>query len=120
MHDAYTAAGAVWASDCGWEVPAWFAPRGVKGEDRYSYRRANYFSHVGAECRAVREAVGLMNLTSLAKYEISGPGAEPFLDWFLANRLPESIGGIRLCHHLTDNAGIAGEFSVTRLGPQHF
>ncbi len=120
VHDAYTAAGAVWASDCGWEVPAWFAPRGVKGEDRYSYRRANYFSHVGGECRAVREAVGLMNLTSLAKYEISGPGAESFLDWFLANRLPESIGGIRLCHHLTDNAGIAAEFSVTRLGPQHF
>ena len=41
VHDAYAAAGAVWASDQGWELPAWFAPQGVEPIDRYSYRRAN-------------------------------------------------------------------------------
>ena len=120
VHDAYTAAGAVWASDQGWELPAWFAPRGVEPVDRYSYRRANWFHHVGAECRAVRETAGLMNLSHLAKFEVSGPGAEAFLDRFFANRLPPEPGRVRLCHHLTARGGIAAECTVTRLGDERF
>ena len=120
VHDAYTAAGAVWASDQGWELPAWFAPRGVEPVDRYSYRRANWFHHVGAECRAVREAAGLMNLSHLAKFEVSGPGAEAFLDRFFANRLPPEPRRVRLCHHLTARGGIAAECTVTRLGDERF
>ena len=120
VHDAYAAAGAVWASDQGWELPAWFAPQGVEPIDRYSYRRANYFPHVGAECRAVREAAGLMNLSNLAKFEVSGPGAQSFLDRFLANRLPSTPGRVRLGHHLTAGGGIAAEYVVSRLGDEHF
>ena len=120
VHDAYTAAGAVWSSDQGWELPAWFAPHGVEAVDRYSYRRANYFPHVGAECRAVREAVGLMNLSNLAKFEVGGPGAQGFLDRFLANRLPSEPGRVRLGHHLTHGGGIAAEYVVTRLGDERF
>ena len=120
VHDAYSAAGAVWSSDQGWELPAWFAPHGVEAVDRYSYRRANYFPHVGAECRAVREAVGLMNLSNLAKFEVGGPGAQGFLDRFLANRLPSEPGRVRLGHHLTHGGGIAAEYVVTRLGDERF
>lgn len=120
VHDALTAAGAVWGSDSGWELPTWFAPPGVAAEDRYSYRRANYFSHVGEECHAVRNAAGLMNLSHLSKYEVSGPGAEAFLDWFLANRVPAATGMVRLCHHLSEHGYIAGEYTVVRLGPQRF
>ena len=120
VHDAYAAAGAVWASDQGWELPAWFAPQGVEPVDRYSYRRANYFTHVGAECRAVREAAGLMNLSNLAKFEVSGPGARGFLDRFLANRLPAAPGRVRLGHHLTAGGGIAAEYIVIRLCDERF
>ena len=120
VHDAYTAAGAVWSSDQGWELPAWFAPQGVEPIDRYSYRRANYFPHVGAECCAVREAAGLMNLSNLAKFEVSGPGARGFLDRFLANRLPSAPGRVRLGHHLTDTGGIAAEYAVIQLGDERF
>ena len=120
VHDAYAAAGAVWASDQGWELPAWFAPQGVEPVDRYSYRRANYFTHVGAECRTVREAAGLMNLSNLAKFEVSGPGARGFLDRFLANRLPAAPGRVRLGHHLTAGGGIAAEYIVIRLCDERF
>ena len=120
VHDRLTRAGACWGSDYGWEVPTWFAPNGVEAKDVYSHRRANFFPYVGEECRAVREAVGLMNVSGLAKYELSGPGAEPFLDHFLANRLPAKVGRIRLCHHLTEKGGIAAEFTVARLGDERF
>jgi dimethylglycine dehydrogenase len=120
VHDRYTKAGAVWGAVYGWEVPSWFAPEGVEAKDVYSYRRANYFPYVGEECGAVRSAVGLMNLSNIGKYELSGRGAEAFLDRFLANRLPRQVGGMRLCHHLTERGGIAAEFTVTRLGDDRF
>jgi dimethylglycine dehydrogenase len=115
VHDRYTRAGAVWGSVYGWEVPSWFAPEGVEAKDHYSYRRANDFPYVGEECRAVRRTVGLMNLSNIGKYELSGPGAEAFLDRFVANRLPPEVGRMRLCHHLTEQGGVAAEFTVTRL-----
>ena len=61
-------AGAVWGARFGWERPNWFAPDGVERYDVYSYRRSNWFSHVGDEVRTMRERVGLMELGSFAKY----------------------------------------------------
>ena len=120
VHDALARVGAVWGSEAGWELPMWFAPKGTPALDQYSFRRANYFAQVGEECQAVRNAVGLMNLSHLAKYEVWGPGAERYLDWFLANRLPSKTGRMRLCHHLTEHGHIAAEYTVLRLSRDRF
>jgi dimethylglycine dehydrogenase len=119
-HDRLTARGAAWGAVYGWEVPLWFAPEGVEPEDVWSYRKFNCLPHVAAECRAVREAAGLIEMTPMAKFEVSGPGAENWLNRILANRMPRAAGGIRLAHLLTTMGGVRAEFTVTRLDENSF
>ena len=96
------------------------APKAVEPRDDWSFRRTNYFEPVGAECRAVRQRAGLIDITSFSKFRVSGPGAEAALDRVLANRLPKAAGRIKLAHALTENGGVRSEFTVLREGPESF
>ena len=73
LYDRLASAGAQFGAAYGLEVPLWFAPPGV--EDEFSWRRSTDFDHVAAECEAVRERVGLMDISGFAKYTVSGEGA---------------------------------------------
>ena len=115
VYDRLAARGAVFGMRFGWERPNWFAPDGVERRDIFSFRRSNWFPHVGEEVRALRERVGLIELSSFAKYEVTGPGARRWLDSLLANRLPRKPGHIRLCHLLNRSGSVRSEFTVTRL-----
>ena len=117
IHDRLAARGAVFAETFGWERAKWFAPEGV--EERYSFRRTNWFDAVGEECRAVRERVGVLDLTAFSKFDVTGPDAASFLDRILANRVPGE-GRIALAHALTALGGIESEFTATRLGADRF
>ena len=119
-HGRLAALGAVWGQRYGWERPNWFAPDGVEAKDDWSFRRSNYFEPVGAECRLTRERAALIDITSFSKFEVSGPGAEAYLDRMVANRLPRTVGRIKLCHALTPSGGVRSEFTITRLGPERF
>jgi dimethylglycine dehydrogenase len=119
LYDRFRAAGAVFGVRNGWERPYWFAPPGIEPRDRPSFRRTNWFEAVGREARAVRERVGLLELSSFSKYEVSGPGAEAFLDRVCANRLPR-LGRIALSQLLTPRGTIACDVTVTRLAPRRF
>ncbi len=99
LYDRLREKGAVFGVRFGWERPLWFSKNGP-GEDEYSFRRGNWFEAVGEECRAVRSAVGVLDQTSFAKYEVSGPGAQSFLDRMCANSLPVE-GRIALTQMLT-------------------
>ena len=111
--------GAVFAETFGWERAKWFDTK-AEGE-QYSFRRNNSFKAVAEECRAVRERVGLLDLSCFAKYEISGEDAEVFLKRICANRLPKRDaessggGGVALVHMLTELGGIECEATITRL-----
>ncbi|MDQ6818407.1 MAG: FAD-dependent oxidoreductase [Actinomycetota bacterium] len=107
--------GAVFGERSGWECPLWFAPDGVAPRDRPSFRIPNWHEHVGEECRAVRRAVGILDQTSFAKFEVAGPGAEELLDRLCANRLPAELGRIVLTQMLTPCGGIECDLTVTRL-----
>jgi dimethylglycine dehydrogenase len=69
---------------------------------------------------AVHQRVGLLDLTGFAKYDISGRGAEDFLNRICANRVPSKVGGIALVHLLSPGGRIQGEMTVTRLGENRF
>ncbi len=114
------AKGAVWGQRYGWERANWFAPPGVERRDRWSFRRSNYFEHVGNEARLMREHVGLIDLTPFTKHEVTGPGAEGWLDGLVANKVPAKIGRLALCHALTRRGGIRSEFTVTKIAEQHY
>ena len=118
LHDKLLAKGCVFTEGFGWERPKWFSLDGRKEDG--TFVRNNTFEVVGAECRAVREGVGIMELPSFATFEISGPGAEAFLDRLCANRMPRREGGIVLAHALSQNGRYATEFTVTRLPGDRF
>ena len=118
IHDKLAAAGAVFAENFGWERPKWFAPPGV--EERYSFRRTNWFEPVAEECRAVRERVGVLDLSAFAKYDVTGRDAAAFLDRLCANRVPRRRGGVVLAHMLGEPGGIECEATISRLGDERF
>ena len=144
-YERMKALGAVFGTVFGWERPNWFAPPGyglgeaelkkpnvllnenhapaAPGErprEKWSFRRSNYFEHVGRECRHVHEKVGLLDMTAFAKFEVSGPGAEAWLERTLTNRVPRVAGRIALSYLLTRNGGVRSEFTVFREGEQRF
>jgi dimethylglycine dehydrogenase len=120
VHDKLDRAGAVWGQRYGWERPNWFAPEGVEAQDVWSFRRSNYFEHVGREAKLMRETCGLIDLTSFSKFEVSGPGAEAYLDRLVANVIPKKVGRMSLSHALTRRGGIRSEFTITKLGENRY
>ncbi|WP_440658186.1 GcvT family protein [Ensifer adhaerens] len=112
IYDRLKAAGAVFGASYGLETPLWFAPEGVK--DAFSWRRSTDFETVGAEARAVREGVGLMETSGFAKYAITGKGAEAWLDRMLACRIPE-VGRMALAPMLKEDGKLIGDFTLAKL-----
>jgi dimethylglycine dehydrogenase len=111
--------GAVYGVRSGWERPQWFARRGP-AEDRYSFHRSNWHRAVRDECLGVAEGVGVLDQTSFAKFEVSGPGAEAYLDRLCANRLPSRVGRIALTTMCTPRGGVECDLTVTRIGADRF
>ena len=119
-YDRLKALGAVFGQKFGWERANWFAPEGVAREDDWSFRRSKWFEHAANEARHVAEHVGLLDMTAFAKCRVSGPGAEAFLDYLLANRLPKKLGRVGLCHALNTRGGVLSEFTVIREAADSF
>jgi dimethylglycine dehydrogenase len=120
VYDKLARLGAVFGQRYGWERANWFAPDGVEAKDRWSFRRSNYFPHVGTEALRMRRAVGIIDLMPFTKHEVSGPGAEAWLDGLVANKVPTKVGRIALCHALTRRGGIRSEFTITKLADEHY
>jgi dimethylglycine dehydrogenase len=118
LHDKLRAQGCVHTETFGWERPKWFSVDGRVEE--YSYGRNNVFDVVRDEVAAVHERVGVLDLTGFAKFEVSGPQAESFLNRVCANRVPRKVGGIALVHLLSPGGRILGEMTVSRLGSDRF
>ena len=120
LYDRLTASGAIHEEIYGWERPRWFALPDQAREDVYGFRRPDWHRAVAEECGAVRERVGLMDLSGFAKLDITGPDAQPFLDRMIANRIPRRGGGIVLAHILNDRGTIEAEVTVARFGDDRF
>ncbi len=112
LYDTLLGKGCIYTEGNGWERPKWFSLD--SREEQPSFRHNNVFEVVGAECRAVRERVGILDLSSFAKYEVTGAGAEAFLNRITANRMPRRDGGITLTHFLSEAGRIAGEATITK------
>ena len=118
LYDTLKAEGAQFSQIFGWERPRWYDKSGL-GE-AYSFKRSNWWEAVRSECLAVRNEVGLMDLSTFSKFDVRGPDAHAFLDRICANKIPEKDGGIILGHLLNANGFIESEITVTRLASEHF
>ena len=119
-YDRLKAMGAVFGQKFGWERANWFAPEGVKAEDHWSFRRSDWFDHVGAEVRNVTENCGLLDMSAFAKCRVEGPGAEAFLERVIANKLPRKTGRLILAHALAPRGGVHSEFTIMRESDDSF
>ena len=120
LYDRLTSAGAVFEEVFGHERPRWFAPQGVAQKDHYSFRRNVVHDIVGAEVAAVRNGVGIMDITAFTKIEVAGEGAETMLQRLVANRLPRRVGGIALAHLLNRRGRIEIEVTIIHLAEDRF
>ena len=120
LYERLKAQGAVFGSKLGWERPNWFAPKGVEPRDIYSMGRQNWFAAVGDEHRHVREAVGIFDQSSFAKYEMTGPDALKALDWICANDVGKPAGRLTYTQLLNSRGGIEADLTVARLAEETF
>ncbi|MEL6234363.1 MAG: FAD-dependent oxidoreductase [Pseudomonadota bacterium] len=112
-HDAMTQAGATWGCTWGLETPLMFAPQGF--EETPSLRRSNAHPIVGEEVAAVRDRVGLLDISGFSRFEITGPGAEAWLNGLMATRLPKP-GRARLAVMLAPNGRLKGDLTLFNWG----
>ncbi len=112
--------GAVYEEVFGHERPRWFAGDGISQQDHYSFRRNDVHNRVALEVQAVRQRVGIMDITAFAKVVVSGPDVEIFLDRLAPNRLPKKSGGITLTHLLNRRGTIEIEVTIARLSTDRF
>ncbi|MDH4411901.1 MAG: FAD-dependent oxidoreductase [Rhizobium sp.] len=120
LYDRLKASGAVFGSKLGWERPNWFAPSGMEPRDVYSMGRQNWFDPVGLEHRHVREAVGVFDQSSFAKYELKGPDALKALDWICANDVSKPVGRLTYTQLLNSRGGIEADLTVARIEDETF
>jgi dimethylglycine dehydrogenase len=121
VHDRLDAAHAVWGVSYALEHALWFQRDAdlTPGRPRLetpTLRRSNAWPAVGEESRAVRDGVGMIETTSFAKHEFTGPGARAFLDRVLANRLPRT-GRMALSPMLNEHGRLIGDLTVAALPP---
>jgi dimethylglycine dehydrogenase len=112
--------GAVFGLNYGWEHPLWFAGAGNEVTEDYGFVRQDWFDAVGVEARALRAGVGIIDISNFGKYDVRGAGAGDWLDRVVANKVPRVEGRSCLTPLLGVRGGIAGDFTITMLGEDHY
>ena len=120
LHDALAARGAVFGEVAGWERANWFAKPGQDRAYGYSWGRQNWFDNQRTEHLAVREGVGLFDMTSFGKVRVEGPGALALLQRLCTADMDVEPGRIVYTLMLNDRAGIEADLTVTRLSDTAF
>ena len=107
--------GAVMGEIAGWERANWFANDGQEREYQYSWKRQNWFENAAAEHRAVRENVGMYDMSSFGKIRVEGPDAEKFMNYIGGGDYSVPNGKIVYTQFLNRAGGIEADVTVTRL-----
>jgi dimethylglycine dehydrogenase len=119
VYDRLKAENAVFGDYWGLEHALWFAPKGSEPIEQTTFHRSNAHASVAEECQAVRNRVGLLEISNYGKFEVSGPGAESWLMQVMANRMPAE-GRIVLTPMLSPRGKLLGDFTVAKIEPERF
>ncbi|TIN30469.1 MAG: FAD-dependent oxidoreductase [Mesorhizobium sp.] len=120
LHEHLKARGAVFGEVAGWERANWFAREGQEREYRYSWKRQNWFDNQREEHLAVRNGVGLFDMTSFGKIRVEGRDACAFLQRLCANDMDVAPGKIVYTQMLNRRGGIESDLTVSRLSETAF
>ena len=120
VHERLEAAGAHFSESSGWENVSWFAPAEVDIEYKRTYARQDWFEFHAAEHRAVRNGVGLFDLSSMSKFVVQGPGAEQALNWISGNNIAVPVGQCVYTQWMNEQGGVMADVTVTRTAENRF
>ena len=117
--------GAVFGEKNGWERVNYFEPdktwRSAGAEQReWGWGHPPYFEQVGEEHRAVRERVGLLDMTSFGKIDVRGPNALELLQRLACNNVDKPVGSLTYTQFLNEHGGIESDLTIVRLSEEHF
>ncbi|MEL6283864.1 MAG: FAD-dependent oxidoreductase [Pseudomonadota bacterium] len=115
LHEHLKARGACFGETAGWERANWYAKPGQNAEYEYSWGRQNWFENSAEEHRAVREAVGMYDMSSFGKIRAEGPDAEALLNRICGAQMAVPVGKIAYTQFLNEKGGIESDVTVTRL-----
>lgn len=115
LHDHLVAHGAVMGELAGWERANWFADAGQEPQYQYSWKRPNWFENRAREHMALRQNVGLYDMTSFGKIRVEGPDAETFLNYVCGGDMSVPAGRIVYTQMLNTTGGVEADVTVTRL-----
>ncbi|MEQ8262113.1 FAD-dependent oxidoreductase [Pseudohaliea sp.] len=120
LHDRLLAANACMGEAAGWERPNWYAPEGVKPEYEYSFGRQNWFEYSRDEHLAVRNGVGMFELSAFSKFLVQGRDACAYLNWISTNEVDVPVGGAVYTQWLNPRGTIEADLTITRMAENEF
>src|SRR5436190_1949928 len=125
LHGRLQEAGAAFGVKNGWERADHFEPgtpwrRSGADQREFGWTRPPWFRQVAEEHKAIRERVGLIDMTSFGKIEVQGPGALPLLERVACNLIDRPLGSVVYTQLLNRGGGIVADVTVTRLGDDRF
>ena len=120
LHARLAAHNACFGEAAGWERANWFAHAGVEPTYEYAWGKQNWFDCVREEHRAVRHAVGILDMSFFAKYLVQGPDAERELQRLCANDVAVPAGKIVYTQLLNKRGGIEADLTATRLADDRY
>ena len=120
LHDALVAKGACFGEVGGYERPNWFARDGAEARYQYSYKRQNWFDFHAAEHLAVRASLGVFDMSSFAKFEVTGRDAEAELQYIAAADIQMPVGDVVYTQFLDERGGINADLSIVRIEEERF
>ncbi|MDH5796996.1 MAG: FAD-dependent oxidoreductase [Paracoccaceae bacterium] len=119
VYDRLVAKGAVMGQSFGLEHALWFASGPNDAHEEPTFNRNRSHDYVAAEVKAVREAVGAIEIANFAKHRVAGPGARDWLNHMLAGRVPKP-GRVSLTPMLTPRGKLYGDLTVACLNEEEF
>ncbi|MGD8285437.1 MAG: FAD-dependent oxidoreductase [Desulfobacterales bacterium] len=120
IHDRLVAHGAAFSQNAGWERADWFAPEGVEPVYKYSWGKPNWFQYQSEEHMAVRDGVGLYDLSSMGKFLVQGRDSEAVLQYLCSNDIRVPIGQVVYTPILNERGGFEADVTVTRFSEDTF
>ena len=125
LHERMQDAGAVFATKNGWERADYCRPgqawrRAGEEQRAFGWAEPPYTSVLAEESSALRERVGMMDMTSFGKIAVEGAGAAALLERVCDAHVDGEIGRVVYTQFLNDRGGIVADVTVTRLAAERF